>query len=381
MITLLFLAFLLIPETYAGDPHAMWGYCHDGYDKTSAAGAAVTAYIEGREGETVTTIVGSNHQYLIDAGGFSRWSTGDVVVINIKKGECYADRKIGINAVGAQRIPDLALTCPESSDNAGSYEPYVESTDNFTGNESTNTPETSSVNVSGIRNEEGKGGDYFYLPGLLIVIFILAVFFVYIIFIKKKQLHPAKNETAGNLAEKQARENETEGNLAEKQAAENGTAEDLTGKHPADEPAEKIIKISIPEFTNEEVKVIRALAVSGSKESEISKKLGAGAVYTIEKLKERGIVYADDENSLQLSMEIKPRFIFEYMLEKGHKDIVMTLKKEGRLKQIEITHKVGVSRTTVSRRLTELEEMNVVSRCADGTSNKIELSGWFLNNF
>ncbi|ODS37420.1 hypothetical protein BEH94_06155 [Candidatus Altiarchaeales archaeon WOR_SM1_SCG] len=68
------------------------------------------------------------------------------------------------------------------------------------------------------------------------------------------------------------------------------------------------------------------------------------------------------------------------MLGKEQKDIIMTLKKEGRLKQIEITGKVGFSRTTVSRRLNDLEKMGIVTRDADGTSKKIELLAWFRDN-
>ncbi len=118
------LILLLVLETYAGDPHAMWGYCRDGHDKTSAVGSEVYAYIEGKETETIIAVVGNNHEYLIDASGFSRWNSGDVVVIEIRKGQCYANRKVILNAVGAQRIPDLALTCPDSD--STNTEAYVE---------------------------------------------------------------------------------------------------------------------------------------------------------------------------------------------------------------------------------------------------------------
>ena len=321
---LLLLVFSQVPGTYAGDPHAIWGYCRDGHDGTSAVGSSVSVYIEGREFDVVITRVGSNHKYLIDAGEFSIWKTGDVVVINIRKGECYADKKIFLDAVGAQRVPDMALTCPEGS-----------------GNTTTETPENEIYkNLSALKTpkqEKTKSDNEWLGNYFIVIILIIAAAAILFIFVKKKQSAPG----------------------------------DVSVKIPAN---------PLPEFTKDEIKVIRALAVEGSTESEISGKLGAGALYILKKLKQKGIIYSDDKNRLYLSKKLKAGFVFEYMLGKEQKDIIMTLKKEGRLKQIEITRKVGFSRTTVSRRLNDLEEMGIVKRDIDGTSKKIELSSWFGDN-
>jgi len=324
ILLLLFLAFSLIQGTYAGDPHAIWGYCRDGHDGTSAIGSSVSAYIEGREFDMVITRVGSNHEYLIDAGEFSIWETGDVVVINIKKGECYADKKIFLDAVGAQRVPDMALTCLEGSGNATTENLENEIYKNLSALKTPKQEEPQS-NKNLPRN---------YFLGIILIITLAAILFI---FLKKKQPVPG----------------------------------DATVKIPAK---------SLPEFTKDEIKVIKALAVEGSTENEISGKLGAGALYILKKLNEKGIIYSDDKNRLYLPEKLKAGFIFEYMLGKEQKDIIMTLKKEGRLKQIEITGKVGFSRTTVSRRLNDLEKMGIVTRDADGTSKKIELLAWFRDN-
>ncbi|ODS39678.1 hypothetical protein BEH94_00070 [Candidatus Altiarchaeales archaeon WOR_SM1_SCG] len=228
LILLLFLAFSLIQGTYAGDPHAIWGYCRDGHDGTSAIGSSVSAYIEGREFDMVITRVGSNHEYLIDAGEFSIWETGDIVVINIKKGECYADKKIFLDAVGAQRVPDMALTCLEGSGNA--------TTENLENEIYKNLSALKTLKHEETKSNNDLPGNYFI--GIILIIAATAILFI---FLKKKQPVPG----------------------------------DATVKIPAK---------SLPEFTKDEIKVIKALAVEGSTENEISGKLGAGALYILKKL-------------------------------------------------------------------------------------------------
>jgi len=236
----------------------------------------------------------------------------------------------------------MILSTYESYDYPINSSGKIEKTDHLNSSKTQNPKPLNMEPATG--EQRANYSTIFKVSGLIGIIILIVLFFIFI-FIKKKQ----------------------------------DKTENLTLKNPVEMQHENPTN-SAADFTREEVKVISVLAIDGSTENEISKKLGAGASYTLEKLKQKGIIYFDAKNNTNLRVELKPKFIFEHILGKEEKDIVMILKKHGRLKQIEITAKVKFSRTTVSRRLTDLEKLNIVVRCADGTSKKVELSPWFRDN-
>ncbi len=137
---------------------------------------------------------------------------------------------------------------------------------------------------------------------------------------------------------------------------------------------------SLQKLTDEEIKVLNALVLGGLTRREILHKFSPRVLYSIEKLNECKIVKFDDHDNVDIYEWAKPKFIFEYLLTKEQQDIVMILKKENELTQIEICNKTRIPRTTVSRKLEELEGMNVVERYLDGTSKKVKLTKWVYDN-
>ena len=372
-IILLLLIFSLIQVNYAGNPHVLWGYCKDGHDGTSSSGAEVFIYIYGKDNETLTTTVGSNHVYASDASEFTEWDIGDVVVIKIEKDSCYADKTIILSSAGAQRIPDLALTCPEPNDLYPSSPEdmpfenksvYLESYKNetLTGakineseiNTSVDEPKEDNKeikegaeketfphipeNESPVQKEYQKEGkelsDYFPVLGLLAAAVIVILFFVLI----RKNRHEA-NKTG------------------------------------------KVIKPrEIPKLTDDEIKVLKLLVSQSASEEELSQKIGPTVSYTLEKLKNYNIIYPAGSGKMHIHDWAKPKFIYEYILDSEQKNIVMLLKKESTLTQTRISRKTNISQSTLARRLEKLEAMKIIERTADGSRKNVKLAGGFKDN-
>ena len=137
---------------------------------------------------------------------------------------------------------------------------------------------------------------------------------------------------------------------------------------------------SLQKLTNEEVRILKALVFDS-----LSMQKGSGGnygiLYTLKKLKEYGVVDFYNEDNVRVCMWAKPKFMFEYIFNKEQQNIVMLLKKEGELKQIDISNKTRIPRTTVTRRLEELERMDVIKRRLEGPSKNVKLSEWFQDNF
>jgi hypothetical protein len=383
---LLLLVFSLIQVAYAGNPHLLWGYCNDGHEGTSASGSEVFMYIEGKNNQTLTATVESNRVYYIDASEFTEWNIGDVVVLKIEKSGCYADKIITLNSAGSQRIPDLALTCPEPDSNspdmpkntlvknisANSGEQESKTPVNITGdagnatdsgikdevkinasageqktdNKSagleddaekethTNIPENDTSGQKEPPGKENEPGNYLLLLGLFIVAVIVILFFV---LRKKKQ--PEVNKTEKTPEAK-----------------------------------------TIPKLTDKEIKVLNALISQSMSEEELSKKIGPAVSYTTEKLKSYNLIYFDDAGKAHIHEWAKPKFIYEYILDSEQQSIVMLLKKEDSLTQTKISGKTNISPSTLTRRLEKLEEMKVIERQTGGSQKNVKLTNWFRNN-
>jgi hypothetical protein len=101
---------LLIPIVLAGTPHTIWGY-------VSSDGSTVTAYIEDRESEILTDIVGvqgnskTENSWLIDTGNFpSEWFNDEKLIIKIDD----IETNIILNSeVGNQQADDINLGTTE----------------------------------------------------------------------------------------------------------------------------------------------------------------------------------------------------------------------------------------------------------------------------
>ncbi len=137
----------------------------------------------------------------------------------------------------------------------------------------------------------------------------------------------------------------------------------------------------LQKLTDEEVRILKNLVFGSPARKDAPGKFDYNVLYVLKKLKSYGVVEFDDESNVRMCEWAKPKFLFEYLFDKEQKNIVMLLKKEGELKQIDITNKTSIPRTTLSRRLEELESMGVVERRLDGPSKNVRLSEPFGKNF
>ena len=397
-IVLSLLIFLLISETYAGDPHGIWGRCSEGYDGTSCVGAVVSACLE-RTNETITTKVGNNEAYLLDASDFEQWKIGDTVRLEIRKVDCYAKAPVfELSSAGSQKVDKLALTCPEPP-----YRPDpTEPDDNDTDDPPRPPTENISVNDTGEKNKsidvpvkvENKTGDNETKK-------------------ENKSVNPpdiqaksVENHTTSNVSEfNKSKENDItddgSGNVIwilglfiacailvlflfyvfrkDKQKQE-GKISNIDGTDRITETGDSIAAKTIPKLTDDEVKVLKEIIFKDMSEEELSGKIGPTVSYTLEKLKNYNIIHIDDSGKVHVHDWAKPKFIYEYKLDPEQKNIVMLLRKEGELTQTKISKKTKIAPATLTRRMENLEVMKIVERRVDGSRKNVKLTCWFRDN-
>lgn len=107
----------MVNAVHSGAPHTVLGKCWDSSDGTPADGSVVTVYIEGREYDTLTDVVGPTgnsgnlNGWSVNLGNLlTYWLAEEVLIIRVDNGMGYTDEtSVIITYAGSDEAPSMQL--------------------------------------------------------------------------------------------------------------------------------------------------------------------------------------------------------------------------------------------------------------------------------